>query len=146
MSVIVNPPSHIRPGEKFGSPLVVDLKASAKEPSNLLTVLSVVSEDGKTTLAPSAPILDGNLSGSLQFLDAQPPAQAKPIHLFRDIRLRKPGKYRLRVSMMEKRNAATYVNVAQVLTDVITVDANVKAQTPGTLSSRDNVRIPLTFA
>ncbi|MCJ1440104.1 MAG: hypothetical protein MMC23_000586 [Stictis urceolatum] len=126
MSVILEPPQKVKLGDKFDAPLVVALSKD-RNPTDLMSVLSVISEDGKTAIAPPAPdVIAGNTSGSLQILDHGKDKE-QAIHLFRDLRLRRPGRYRLRISMM-KREGESYVNVHTVVSRVIAVDTNVSSQ------------------
>ncbi|MCJ1283504.1 hypothetical protein MMC26_002834 [Xylographa opegraphella] len=111
MRIIIEPPLRARPGEVLTPPLVMSLEndsgtnSPAREPVDpalLWAVVSVVSEDDRTPLAPPrTDLLRGTIADSVHPLT--PPDHAGQIGLvaFPNLIIREPGRYRLRVSLIK---------------------------------------------
>ncbi|MCJ1481717.1 hypothetical protein MMC06_001876 [Schaereria dolodes] len=110
MCVLVEPPSTVRPGEVI-NPIVlrVDKRDNQRHdpqdsshPAVLWALLSVLSEDGITSLAPPAQseFVRGRMVSSIYPLSPDDLAQGAGYIVFANTAILQPGRYLLRVSLM----------------------------------------------
>ena len=110
MKIVVEPPNRARPGHVLCPPLVMSLEQGTGhgsgtvppcDPSLLWAVVSVVSEDDTTPLAPPRPdLLLGTPVDSVHSLMPNSHAREVGFVSFPDLAIREPGRYRLRISLI----------------------------------------------
>ncbi|MCJ1377596.1 hypothetical protein MMC17_000691 [Xylographa soralifera] len=149
MKIVIEPPHQARPGEVLTPPLVMSLENESDpnspeqepvDPTLLWAVVSVVSEDDMTPLAPPrTDLLIGTIADSVHPLT--PPDHEGQIGFvaFPDLVIREPGRYRLRISLI-KMNAIGGAStpsyeggtaVQSMSSRVITVAPTAEPLTPG---------------
>ncbi|MCJ1388253.1 hypothetical protein MMC18_001098 [Xylographa bjoerkii] len=111
MRIVIEPPHQARPGDVLTPPLVMSLENESGrnspeqepvDPTLLWAVVSVVSEDNITSLAPPrTDLLMGTIADSVHPLT--PPDHERQIGFvaFPNLVIREPGRYRLRVSLIK---------------------------------------------
>ncbi|MCJ1404535.1 hypothetical protein MMC11_007761 [Xylographa trunciseda] len=111
MRIVIEPPYQARPGDVLTPPLVMSLEnetgpnLSEQEPVDptlFWAVVSVVSEDDMTLLAPPrTDLLMGTIADSVHPLT--PPDHEGQIGFvaFPNLIIREPGRYRLRISLIK---------------------------------------------
>ncbi|MCJ1421838.1 hypothetical protein MMC32_008205 [Xylographa parallela] len=149
MRIVIEPPHQARPGEVLTPPLVMSLENESGpnspeqepvDPTLLWAVVSVVSEDNITPLAPPrTDLLIGTIADSVHPLT--PPDHEGQIGFvaFPNLVIREPGRYRLRISLI-KMNAIGGMRtpayeggtaVQSMSSRVIDVVATAQLMTPG---------------
>ena len=116
MRIVIEPPPQARPGEVLTPPLVMSLDTDSVDtnsspdspeqepvdPTLLWAVVSVISEDDLTPLAPPrTDLLTGTIADSVHPLT--PPDHEGQIGFvaFPNLVIREPGRYRLRISLIK---------------------------------------------
>ncbi|MCJ1437282.1 hypothetical protein MMC27_006668 [Xylographa pallens] len=149
MRIVIEPPHQARPGEVLTPPLVMSLgnepgpdspEQERVDPTLLWAVVSVVSEDNITPLAPPrTDLLIGTIADSVHPLT--PPDHEGQIGFvaFPNLVIREPGRYRLKISLI-KMNAIGETRtpsyeggtaVQSMSSRVINVAATAELLTPG---------------
>ena len=160
MELVVQPPSHIRPGDQLHPPVIVRLDAhtasaaqQAHRGERLFAVLSVTNENGTATLSPPrSDLVRGNVAGSLQMLENEGGSrgggessasggsgrggrQEIGFLSFPNVAIRESGRYRLRVSLLafsaQGPASGSRGPVQEVLSDLVEVDERAGSPHPG---------------
>ena len=140
MNVLIEPPEYVRPGDILDPPLVIRLDQTVdqhlagrpvEDYSLLWAVLSVVTEDGRTMLAPPrADLLTGTRVDSVHALTPLQEEREIGFMAFPDLAIRDPGRYRIMVSLVRMNPLGTAtvgpagINVQNTSSRVIVVDPN----------------------
>ncbi|KAL8736584.1 MAG: hypothetical protein Q9181_002354 [Wetmoreana brouardii] len=148
MHIVVQPPRESRTGISLTPPVVISLRTrhnGVREVSDLegigscWALVSIVSEDGRVTLAPpSTTLLSGTMVDSLHKVPKDESEQAIGQASFHDLSINQRGKFRLRISLMRMTivdsgtsgavngvSTQAYVrNMGSVLTHVVHVNGN----------------------
>ncbi|MCJ1290521.1 hypothetical protein MMC34_002060 [Xylographa carneopallida] len=155
MRIVIEPPQQARPGEVLTPPLVMSLENQSGpispeqlpvDPTLLWAVVSVVSEDDMTPVAPPrTDLLRGTIADSVHPLT--PPDHEGQIGFvaFPNLIIREPGRYRLRVSLIRmnaigETSTPSYEGgtaVQSMSSRVINVAPTAEVLTPGLYFDRD---------
>lgn len=141
MSIVLEPAAHARPGNVLRPPMVIKLKhrnagsnfgGRQQDYAHLWTLASIVSEEGTTALAPPrTDLLLGSPVNSIHKAARTGNDEEVGYVCFSDLAFQKPGKYRIRVSLirMEGLGGSTAssvqggANLQSVVSRIIQVDA-----------------------
>ena len=141
MSIVLEPAAHVRPGNVLRPPMVIKLKHrnagsnfGGRQPdyAHLWALASIVSEEGTTALAPPrTDLLLGSPVNSIHKAARTGNDEEVGYVCFSDLAFQKPGKYRIRVSLIRMEglggSAASSVqggaNLQSVVSRIIQVDA-----------------------
>lgn len=134
MNMVVQPPKWTRPGNVL-SPVVVRIHHKIADSSNGLSthdtglmwaMVSLASEDGTTTLAPPRnDLLGGSLVSSFHHATPSDGDQEVGHVSFMDLAIRIPGRYRIKVSLLQMAFGAKSrdgTNLQDTMSHVIQVD------------------------
>ena len=153
MNVLIEPPEQVRPGHILDPPIVVrldqtiDQHLTGRPPEDyslLWALLSVVTEDGSTMLAPPrTDLLTGTRVDSVHALTPVQEDREIGFMSFPDLAIREAGRYRIRISLVRMNpvggaNSNTNpggVNVQNTSSRVIHVDHNAEPSQLGELAS-----------
>ena len=130
MNVIVQPPPQVRPGTTLSPPIIVRLEKTGvedkRDTSQLFAFVSVISEDGSTSLAPPRnDLIAGGISDSVHTLESDTESsddEEVGFLSFPDLTIEEPGDYRLKVSLMKVIVSGGAMNLQSTLSRVIHVD------------------------
>lgn len=123
MHIEISPFSRILPGSSICPPLVIKVEGPSRYSSlgSVWAYASLTTETGAAIPASQNGILKGRCCDSLQLTNNESVGYA----VFNDLSLTRPGRYRIRISLIEMNRPGQVGggrNVQQTFSDVITVD------------------------